>query len=88
MLVSLNDHVFSYYTETFAGDQLGDVLEDFYTKLNLPIDTVHMICHSLGAHVCGQAGRSVRKLTGIKIKRITALDPAAPFFETFLFFSH
>ena len=38
---------------------------------------IHLVGHSLGAHICGQAGRSVSP----NLQRVTALDPAGPLFE-------
>lgn len=37
--------------------------------------------HSLGAQVAGFAGKTVQDLTGLKIGRITGLDPASLLFE-------
>ena len=45
-------------------------------------EDVHIIGHSLGAHVAGVAGRAYRELTGESIGHITGLDPARPNFET------
>ncbi|KAK0078925.1 hypothetical protein PV325_001928, partial [Microctonus aethiopoides] len=41
--------------------------------------SIHMIGHSLGAHICGVAAKEFKKVpTAWKIKRITGLDPAQP----------
>lgn len=37
--------------------------------------------HSLGAHICGEAGRVYRNLTNQSLVRITGLDPARPCFN-------
>lgn len=41
------------------------------------MDMFHIIGHSLGAHIAGYAGTSLNGQIG----RITALDPAKPYFE-------
>ncbi|XP_043267432.1 pancreatic triacylglycerol lipase-like [Venturia canescens] len=60
-----------------VGEQLGDFLQYLKAEGNLSYANVHMLGHSLGAHVAGYAGASVPS----KIGRITGLDPARPAFE-------
>ncbi|KAJ8728389.1 hypothetical protein PYW08_016774 [Mythimna loreyi] len=43
--------------------------------------TIHCIGHSLGSQILGHVGENFIKLTGQKISRITALDPAGPCFD-------
>ncbi|KAK9885318.1 hypothetical protein WA026_010811 [Henosepilachna vigintioctopunctata] len=57
---------------------LSDFLETFNDSGELPIRKVHLIGFSLGAHVASFTGKSLR--SGLKLKRITALDPAFPEF--------
>ncbi|XP_054732199.1 vitellogenin-1 [Anastrepha obliqua] len=47
----------------------------------IPLKNIHLIGHSLGAHIMGTAGRTFTKLTGLQIPRITGLDPAKPCFR-------
>lgn len=44
---------------------------------NVKLDNIHVIGHSLGAHVAGFAGMFSGSEVG-KIARITGLDPALP----------
>lgn len=59
-----------------VGKQVAMLVEGLHTKLKLPIDNVHMIGFSLGAHVAGFAGAELKNLS-----RITGT-------LTFLCFSH
>ena len=43
---------------------------------------LHLVGHSLGAHLVGFLGKQVQKLGLGKVARITALDPARPLFSS------
>lgn len=47
----------------------------------IPSNTIHIVGHSLGAHIAGVAARIYTERTGEKIGRITGLDPAQPCFN-------
>ncbi|XP_022917699.1 lipase member H-like [Onthophagus taurus] len=59
----------------YIGECLSNIIEELFPnteKLN-----VHILGHSLGAHIAGFAGRSLKR-KGFILPRITGLDPASP----------
>ncbi|XP_044751612.1 inactive pancreatic lipase-related protein 1-like isoform X2 [Coccinella septempunctata] len=57
-----------------ASQYLAEMIE-WLVMQDVSLTDIHLIGHSLGAHVAGMAGS---KLTSGKVSRITGLDPALP----------
>lgn len=75
-----------YSWSAFNTEEIGNLiavaLKDLFTQYpNYPIEDVHLIGHSLGAHIVGSAGRNFYYKTSKLITRITGLDPANPCFN-------
>lgn len=66
-----------------VGRQISLLVQKLSRKFdgNVTAANVHLIGFSLGAQVCGFAGRHYKKQTGTKLARISALDAARPLFE-------
>ncbi|CAH2244753.1 jg5590 [Pararge aegeria aegeria] len=61
----------------YVGGRVAKLLGTLINTYGLKGQSIHLIGHSLGAHVMGYAGM----LSTEKIFRITGLDPARPLFE-------
>ncbi|XP_048001134.1 pancreatic lipase-related protein 2-like isoform X1 [Leguminivora glycinivorella] len=64
----------------YIGEKLGEVLVAMVNK-GLNPDAIHIIGHSLGAHISSFTGKTFTNLTGLQVGRITGLDPAGPCFS-------
>lgn len=84
VVIDTSDFVDTLYTwSAFNTNELGEALaEGLQHLINfLPVEKIHLIGHSLGAHIVGSAGRRFQSLTNLSIPRITGLDPANPCFN-------
>ncbi|XP_075071688.1 pancreatic lipase-related protein 2-like [Mixophyes fleayi] len=59
-----------------VGAEIAYLLKRWQEELEYSPSNIHIIGHSLGAHIAGEAGKRQRG-----IKRITGLDPARPRFQ-------
>ncbi|CAH2053988.1 unnamed protein product, partial [Iphiclides podalirius] len=77
----------SYVNVVLGLQKLGEETGVALAKLlkgGLPIDKLHLVGHSLGAHLGGISSRYLMSL-GFKVPRLTGLDPAYPGFYPALF---
>ncbi|XP_023235947.1 pancreatic lipase-related protein 2-like [Centruroides sculpturatus] len=72
---------FASYAQVVAnarvvGAEIAFLIKRLQLVKGAKLKDFHLICHSLGAHVCGYAGKRLSNLG-----RITCLDPAGPYFR-------
>ncbi|XP_063441860.1 pancreatic lipase-related protein 2-like [Mytilus trossulus] len=60
-----------------VGAIIGELLKNLHSAGLTSYSKIHLVGHSLGAHICGIAGAIVDG----RIAKITGLDPAGPCFE-------
>lgn len=72
-----------YTWSAFNTDDLGMHIAEGLKQLIkiVPVENIHLIGHSLGAHIVGAAGRYFQYFTNQSIPHITGLDPAKPCFN-------
>ena len=63
-----------------TGEYFGHCLAQLSKNEGIYGGKVHLVGHSLGAHLMGKAGRIFKQETQVSISRITGLDPAGPRF--------
>lgn len=73
------DYVGPVFFVENVGNRIGDLVDYLVNNLSTPIENIHVIGHSLGAHIAGFAGKSVKN-RGMELTWVTGLDPAAPLF--------
>ncbi|GBP12067.1 Inactive pancreatic lipase-related protein 1 [Eumeta japonica] len=64
----------------YVGKQTGKMIHSLMKRHCFDGRPVHLVGHSLGAHVSGYAGRYLGN-QNLTVARITGLDPARPLFE-------
>lgn len=60
---------------------LSDLLLDLHKKFKILYPSIHVIGHSLGAHIGGFAGQTIQGEEKGGLGRISGLDPAGPLFS-------
>ena len=61
---------------------VAKTVADYLHERGVKFEDVSIVAHSLGAQVAGKLGEYVQKEYSSKLKKITALDPARPNYET------
>ena len=74
MVKSMGNYPTAFKNRHLAARELYYLLEMILNQI--PATDIHIVGHSLGAHVAGEASFYLTKNTGTKIGRITGLDPA------------
>lgn len=54
---------------------------DLNANYSANLSNIHVVGHSLGAHIAAFAGKRVQNRTGVNLGRITGLDPAGPLYR-------
>ncbi|XP_075158676.1 vitellogenin-3-like [Haematobia irritans] len=60
-----------------CGKMIAKTLIELTNECDVPLDIIHVIGQGIGANVAGVSGKAFYGITGHKLRRITALDPAS-----------
>ncbi|GAB1302571.1 Pancreatic lipase-related protein 2 [Apodemus speciosus] len=74
---SRTEYTQAAYNTRVVGAEIAFLVQVLSTEFEYSPENVHLIGHSLGSHVAGEAGRRLEGYLG----RITGLDPAEPCFQ-------
>ena len=64
-----------------VGKHVGKLFSELIREKGLDPKKIHIVGHSLGSHVAAHIGRQIQESGLGKVGRITALDPAKPWFD-------
>lgn len=86
IVVDWSETAHQLYEVAYCGiTEVAHLISDFLCRLssqfNLHLSSIHLIGHSMGGQISGHAGKQVVDKCGMKIGRITGLDPSGPLFE-------
>ncbi|KAF2883707.1 hypothetical protein ILUMI_22457 [Ignelater luminosus] len=73
--LSVNVWSIAYCSVPIVGAKLGDLLCKIASTSGIPVESMHMVGHSMGGQMAGFTGQRVQTQCGSKIGNITALDP-------------
>ncbi|CAG4925226.1 unnamed protein product [Colias eurytheme] len=79
-LASRTPYLMASFMTALVGEDIKDMVLTLIKEYDFDINDLHLIGHSLGAHVVGRAGNALKRHKAI-VPRITGLDPARPLFE-------
>ncbi|KAI4461544.1 lipase [Holotrichia oblita] len=73
-----------YTTSVLRLNAISEFIARFVVVLSntrgISLSNVHLVGHSLGAHLSGFTGKNIQQQSGLTVGRITGLDPAGPSF--------
>lgn len=72
-------YAWSAFNTQELGEGLGKGLAELISFV--PLENIHLMGHSLGAHISSAAGRTFQMETNQLLPRITGFDPAKPCFR-------
>ncbi|KAF4528066.1 hypothetical protein B566_EDAN016566 [Ephemera danica] len=71
------------YATRKVGPYVATMIQYLNEALHISLENFHCVGFSLGAHVCGYTGKSLRSKYDLKLQRITGLDPAGPMYDCY-----
>ncbi|XP_044746380.1 phospholipase A1-like [Coccinella septempunctata] len=75
-----DNYAFAAFDTESVGNFVGILVNRLVSEYKVPRENIVLIGHSLGGQICGWAGKKFGEITGTKLPRIIALDPAGPLF--------
>lgn len=72
---------FAYVSSAINTKLVGKKIATFFIDTKIVPENIHMVGHSLGAHIAGFAAKQIYQTTGKRVSRISGLDPAGPYFH-------